>query len=110
MGTNYYAHVNVCSKCKKPEDEIHIGKSSWGWVFNFAVDYEFGIACFKDWEKFLYKKGIIIKNEYGDKIGVLEFFDLVESKQNEPNNHGRLHPEHAYVDADGYSFMDCEFS
>lgn len=36
MGTNYYLHYNICSKCLK-HNELHIGKSSYGWVFSLHV-------------------------------------------------------------------------
>lgn len=97
MGTNYYA-IPKLSDQKKAElhkaiddndvqalrreapEEIHIGKSSFGWVFLFNHhDWEhFEQSCesVHNWlkEQFIY-------NEYGEKLSFDEFWSLVEGKK-----------------------------
>ena len=34
MGTNFYIRYNKCSCCDR-YDELHVGKSSYGWSFSF---------------------------------------------------------------------------
>ncbi len=66
MGTNYYLHVNVCKECGKPEEVMHIGKSSFGWCFSLHVTDQ--IRSLDEWIKLIDDLGskAVIKNEYGD--------------------------------------------
>ena len=79
MGTNYYAKINICPCCKKPEETAHLGKSSAGW--SFALQYNGGrfytdFEGMKDW-----LKGKVIEDEYGGKISKEDFIKMVESKK-----------------------------
>lgn len=119
MGTNYYAHnkKTTCECCGRADDMdiLHIGKSSIGWTFSFqGFDEKYHqpkIKSLKDWKIFLSDPDIFIQNEYGDKISNNDFFEVVNSKQNDDNqNHAKLYPEGNWVDEDGYSFTGGIFS
>lgn len=114
MGTNYYLHRNICGCCKR-YDRYHIGKSSAGWQFTFrAYDYEdapLRIRNYRDWQDEILEDGIKIFDEYGGELKWTEFLTLVERKRSEPRNHASEYPgEYDYVDGEGYSFTNREFS
>jgi len=122
MGTNYYAHLNVCSHCNKAEEIFHIGKSSFGWTFSFR-GHKYNsptgepLLSYIDWVKFLMRSNVTIKDEYDRVISYQEFIDLVESKKTEPNNHtvyvAKEYPSqvrYCWTDQQGNSFSDQEFS
>lgn len=136
MGTNYYykskepcQHTNketsedTCWDCFDTGFEMrHIGKSSVGWTFSFKAYPELGINSFQDYLEELIDKDIY--NEYGEKIYLIEFYSLIKSKQENPENKNhtiwcrndenytvRKHGEKdCYVDVEGYSFSLKEFS
>jgi len=93
MGTNYYANVKPCKCCKKPEKQMHIGKSSYGWTFTFhAVDEwesidKKPINSWKRWQEVLSSPDITITNENDEDVSMEDFRKLVESKKKERNNH-----------------------
>lgn len=93
MGTNYYANIKPCKCCKKPEKQLHIGKSSFGWTFTFhAVDeYESidnkPIDSWKRWKEVLSVTDITITDEYDNDVSFDDFCKLVDSKKTERNNH-----------------------
>jgi len=108
MGTNYDLQFHFCLKCKR-KDEIHLGKSSGGWVF--GLQYNDG-KYYKNWEEmkeFLAKTEGQIIDEYGDKISLDDFIKLVESKQKEPHTHLGLDNRFT-IDENGYEFFNGEFS
>lgn len=116
MGTNYYAVRNRPTT----DEPIHIGKSSFGWLFLFQKQnkrYGEPIVIWntykqvKDW---LYKhtvldKDFVIMDEYDRIIPFDEFFEMVDEKQE--NQHNRENPDNFdYCDnVDGYRFSDGEF-
>ena len=102
MGTNYYA-VKKKPRIVKIHDEIHLGKSSYGWKFAFQEQYH-NFEEFKDF--ILNNKEYIIKDEYGRKIKPQELLDLIEEKQKENN------PDDFTYDKNvgGYRFIDSDFS
>lgn len=131
MGTNYYFALKPERKKRirsymHPIDmiflgtefkQLHIGKSSCGWTFSFqATEY------YKSYKEILEfyetnKKCIQIQDEYGEKITIEEFKELVESKKSEPNNHYLyMQQEYPYddygdyLDEDGNSFSKLDFS
>jgi len=65
MGTNYYI-VTECKCCGNVNRELHIGKSSAGWVFLLRLHPADDIWSLYDWVLIL-KKGSI-RDEYGHKI------------------------------------------
>jgi hypothetical protein len=125
MGTNYYVAKNLCDCCKRHDEEYHIGKSSGGWAFTFQGYKYDGLVSWKYYKEFLQDK--IIMNEYGERIDYdwfVHFIETVKSPSyvnpdNGNKNHlhndaarksGYFNPEHDWVDEDGYSFSDREFS
>lgn len=63
MGTNYYLDADPCPTCGRCDEELHIGKSSAGWVFALHVIPERGINDLADWQR-LWQDGHI-RDEYG---------------------------------------------
>ena len=113
MGTNYYAVVNPCPLCGKSEITLHIGKSSAGWTFSFAVQTETSIGTiksYKQWKKLLRNKGVRIKDEYDSYIPYKNFNELVKSKMKARYNHAIKSPgNNNFVDSEGHSFSQYEF-
>lgn len=73
MGTNFYATKPApppCECCGRgdPDDELHIGKSSGGWVFALHVIPERGLASLDDWKAYWRQPGVAIRNEYGETL------------------------------------------
>ncbi len=133
MGTNYYARLDACPHCGRSDDELHIGKSSGGWTFSFRAHEN--IRSWRDWQEFLAKPNVRIFDEYGEEKTVTEFTQLVESKRSEKFNHARdvgvkdspyskyMREQYRrdsdffesrnpsdFLDPEGNSFSDCEFS
>lgn len=104
MGTNYYAKINICPTCKKPEEEIHLGKSSAGWQFSFQYNNGRFYKNIKEMKKWLFNKEI--ENEYGEKVSYNDFWKMVKEKQKiiDPE---KLNDE---IIIDGYKFFNREFS
>jgi hypothetical protein len=107
MGTNYYAKYNVCKGCKRYET-IHIGKSSVGWTFSFHATEE--IRSCKDWINFLRKEKAKIFDEYENKITLCKFKKLVHGLKGEIHNHAVEYPEGSFLDTEGNSMSNGEFS
>jgi len=83
MGTNYYVKFppkNHCDHCGREDsaEEIHIGKSSMGWIFCFNGQFESGLAALR----FAKRNEEFLFDEYGQKINFDEFADLVEYSKN----------------------------
>jgi len=127
MGTNYYYQYHTETGRAK---DLHIGKYSMGWEFSFR-GYRDGwssdqiIKSFEDWKSFFQRVDGEIFDEYDKPIKLDEFIKLVEGSRKKPEidqytpqNHTiycrEKHPEHAerdcWLDDDGWSFSDCEFS
>ena len=107
MGTNYYARCNICERCKR-YDELHIGKSSMGWTFGFHATEK--IRSWQSWREFLDSKSIKIVDEYGREVSFLDFEDIIISKRKEKHNHAREYSEGSFLDEEGHSFTEGEFS
>ena len=107
MSTNYYVEMNRCSHCGRSE-EIHLGKDSAGWKFNFNYnDGEF----YTDFDELRYwLKGKTIVDEYGREITFDNFLYRVYSKQKDLS-HSDEYPDDANsFSVAGYEFTDCKFS
>jgi len=114
MGTNYYIHKNKCDQCGRYE-EIHLGKSSHGWQFIFNYNGGEYYKTVEEMYKWLRRKTIY--NEYGEKITLRQFKEMVQEKQANPENknhveyaeknHGKR--EHTFK-IDEYAFINSEFS
>lgn len=131
MGTNYYFRYNICDCCDR-YDQLHIGKSSYGWKFLFHAvdeyidprtldpkealldndDTRIVISSFQHWKKFIEKfvsefKTAKIYDEYNCDIEPDEFFKMLNNKQ------GKSHyteTKSGFIDSEGYDFVDGEFS
>lgn len=117
MGTNYYHERDgyegaTCQRCGescqhcREEARVHIGKASFGWTFMFrATDT---IRSYQDWLAVLSAGGRIV-NEYGDVETLDDFRSLVANKRN-GRNHAREYPDGNFLDPEGHSFSEREFS
>jgi len=85
MGTNYYHYPNdPCPTCGHQEEPIHIGKSSFGWVFALHVDPDHGIKSLNDWIERWNKPGTTIKDEYGQAVTPEEMLLVVTVRFRKP--------------------------
>lgn len=85
MGTNYYYERITCDKCKTKE-RLHMGKSSFGWVYLLRTHPEKGIRTLADWIAYikLLPKGQIL-DEYGSAITLAEWLEMILIRP-EPSN------------------------
>lgn len=111
MGTNYYIRTKKpCKGCKRPFEEIHLGKSSMGWKFSFQLNGEKFYSDKKSMMQWTKRK--VIVDEYGSKIDWGTFWSMVQNKQAELHPMSEdiaKHPEH-YILIGKYVFHDCQFS
>jgi len=111
MGMNYYLRKNDEVGV---EQQVHLGKSSHGWQFTFRGDRANGVVDFDSWVKrvnTLIKDGWKLTDEGSGDSNFTELLLLIQRKRLEPNNHAKQYPSKwDYVDADGNSFSDREFS
>lgn len=81
MGTNYYWYnpKPAYEHCGRRDDdtELHIGKSSAGWVFHLRIHPDCDIHDLDDWVDRFYQDGSIIKNEYGSNIDPQEMLTVI---------------------------------
>ena len=121
MGTNFYLRENVCPKCKRHDEPKHIGKLSGGWTFSFRGYKSEDLVSWAAWQKKLaaaVADGAKIANEYGEEISLEDFKAMVENKKTATRNQTtycreREHPsvaDYYWLDDEGNSFCDCEFS
>ena len=76
MGTNYYLVEDACPHCGHGR-ELHIGKSSLGWVFALHVIPEEGLNTLGDWRLRFNKPNSYIKDEYGDRLTKREMLKTI---------------------------------
>lgn len=114
MSTNYYVTFRKNGK----DNEIHIGKRSFGMKFLFAENQQAKLLnSWKRWQNFLRNGNKTIKDEYGATIPFETFVKTVEARQREGmtyQDQDRYHPDPSYYrppantmetfDADGYRF------
>lgn len=78
MGTNYYLR-KPCPHCGQSKDDLHIGKSSGGWVFALHIIPEIGIHDLPDWRD-RWGDGEIV-NEYGDIVSPEEMHNIITQRE-----------------------------
>lgn len=110
MGTNYYA---VEKSYRYGRKQVHLGKSSCGWLFLFHSCEEFHtFPQMKQWLTENVDSGkYVIFNEYDEEVSKNELLYLIESKQSDP--HCRDNPDnfkYGTMNIDGYRFREGEFS
>lgn len=103
MGTNYYYQPplkNCCPTCGRgdAEEEIHIGKSSAGWVFSLHVTDE--IPNLEAW-KAKWAEGGTIRDEYGEVISTEEMLRCITERKWP----GSEEPPHGYATYE--AFLQC---
>ncbi|MCK5281841.1 MAG: hypothetical protein KAK00_00365 [Nanoarchaeota archaeon] len=99
MGTNYYTKTDE-------GEELHIGKSSFGWTFSFHATDE--IRSYEHWLKYL--KDRKIYDEYGKDISLKDFNKLVEAKKSNKLNHALECMDGSFRDENDNSMTPCDFS
>jgi len=77
MGTNYHLEMERCPHCGKPREELHIGKSSAGWVFALHIYPDRGVHDFPDWIDLFANPNNVIMDEYGKALKPEEFLPVV---------------------------------
>ncbi len=82
MGTNYYLHKNPCPHCGRSQENVHIGKSSFGWCFSLHVEpaQDNFPHNLKDWQKLWDDPANKIFNEYGAEISSKEMMDIITNR------------------------------
>ena len=110
MGMNYYS-VKKRTTCREP---IHIGKSSYGWLFNFQDnEYWHTYPQVKQWLKDNTTKEdseYVIIDEEDRIVTYEEFIQKVEDKQNDPKNLANPDNFTYAKNIDGYRFSEGYFS
>lgn len=111
MGTNYYARKRLGRKPKEfisKSTDIHIGKSSCGWRFNFQKydNYYLKLTNFDEYKNLILDKKYVIFNEYGHEVNPKDLLELIEDKQknNNPDNFK------SSENVDGYRFNSADFT
>lgn len=118
MGTNYYVQrscPNACAHCMM-EDQ-HIGKQSAGWKFLFRA-HKPDLVDRAAWEKVIQGDAVVV-DENCQEMTPAEFWEQVDlSRVPAPGGKPKLsHTDlsspswsQEWKDADGWDFLDAEFS
>lgn len=89
MGNNYYLHRDVCSLCKRGSDILHIGKSSYGWLFSLHVEDPNPVdptpSTLEEWIKLLSDPQNVIKDEYDIEVSLEEFLKIIKDRKSIPD-------------------------
>lgn len=122
MGTNYYLRGDQPSACKccghtPPREEVHVGKSSWGWKFLFKGnrDPEQGplVTTEEEWWVEIQRRiqaGQQLRDEYGTVITLPELRALIEARRTDQDHLGFTFRDGGWQDAKGNDFLESEFS
>jgi hypothetical protein len=123
MGTNYYHRFNACECCKR-YDERHICKSMTSFQGfrpdpDWPDDSTVSITSWAGWKQKIRADGEVW-DEYGRQWDVEQFIADVETTSPESrrrqydwmveHNHRYGGLDHDWLDADGFSFTDTDFS
>ena len=86
MGTNYYIYL-ANDDVTKDAEELHIGKSSSGWVFSLRIYESRGILNLYDWMPVLLNNQNTIRDEYGRNVTAAEMLRTITDRgRDEPVN------------------------
>ena len=123
MGTNYYAHEEICPHCHSVK-ETHIGKSSGGWAFSLHVTDD--LPDWPSWQAYLQGPGIKIQNEYGEDVPFEELEMIITQRlpwhldlgtRQEEDGHSKYDPDiglfrhpGGVVPGETYDLVEGEFS
>jgi len=126
MGMNYYIKLK---ERKINQNDLHIGKSSIGWEFNFQ-GYEKNdyynipnLMSRDEWCEYIFLHSDEIYNEEDEKIDLVEILELINLKKPSQEINNKLLLNHydesikldgycnnAFKDKDGYTISTTEFS
>ncbi len=109
MGTNYYANINCCKHCGRPEEKIHIGKSSFGWKFLIDMNDSEYYKSFEEFISFISNKDIRLISENNDEISWEDLLGLIKSKK-DGKDHCEEYPEDKFADCNEASLLKGGFS
>lgn len=112
LGTNYYAKINPCSECGRPEKRIHLTKLSMGWkpMIKRHRDHEGNIiyySGFEEFKEFLRRDNIAVEDEYHEEIDPEELIEKIEKKHENDDN--QFHDGYGfdnYCKINGYEFSE----
>lgn len=112
MGINYYWYANAPGTTECPQEPLHIGKSSAGWVFSLRVHPDLEIRNLADWQG-RWKTGVI-KDGYDSEVPVADMLTTI-TKRAHPRGlrtQGRDDHAHRLIEAGEptYALYDYEFS
>lgn len=124
MGTNFFHHTNACEHCGR-HDERHIGKS-FRMFQGYRPDPDWPddptpyLTSWQHWKAALLAGGEIW-DEYGTRWDAEDFIARVEATEKSLRRrqydavaeHAKLHGiavRNDWIDGDGFSFCDLEFS
>lgn len=96
----------ACPHCGRSDPPEHVGKSSYGWSFSFQTG-EGMPRSWAEWKQRL--AGERIEDEYGSTVSLSDLETIVEETRG-GRNHAREYPRGSYLDAEGHSFSEDEFS
>lgn len=86
MGTNYYVRYDACPHCGRGDDELHIGKSSFGWCFSLRIYPEKNINTLEDWRDLLIAHPDSIYDEYRRRVSVEELQATITQRSHPGND------------------------
>lgn len=113
MGTNYYLYQKPdCECCGRPFEPLHIGKSSAGWCFALHIMPEDGISTLLDWCALWSAPGAFIRNEYGEKIPIVQMEQILSHRDDLRGGPAKRHSdEYCVGHGDGpWDYILGEFS
>ena len=115
MGLNFYlvypeqvdVECHCCGHVKQEQKKLHLGKSSYGWVYSLRVYPEKGLRYFHDMEEYVTKVcggGGWIEDEYGDVLEHhVEWFHIVKNR-----SHPISFEERLKACKNGYEYVSLE--
>ena len=110
MGTNYYLvkKEDTCPTCGHIEEKLHIGKSSYGWVFSLHVIPDKEITSLEDWIKLFNSTEYRIRNEYLQDITKEEMLKIIMNRKRKDNRSlMRVHSGYSHVHSQGIGTWTC---
>ena len=103
MGCNYYTRAkDVTGKMV----DVHIGKSSCGWVFALHDIPSMGLRSFDAWAEFL--KDRLIYDEYDQEVSYKEMLEIISQRECDLLRH-ELSDSVRHGEGT-YDYIRCDFS
>lgn len=112
MATNHYLRFDIetecacCGNVRKEPNELHMGKSSYGWRYLMRGHTKKDIHSLEEWIDFMKKVGGSIYDEYGCERSLEDWLGTVFIRHGVPN----LHEGDDYINFDAYDLTYREFS